>query len=45
MAYRLEGDGSRVYLCENHIPGAEDPETPRPELRVAPLSQAKMERR
>jgi len=33
MAYRLEGDGSRIYLCEDHVPGGEVTKG-RPQLRL-----------
>jgi len=33
MAYRLEGDGSRIYLCEDHVPG-EEVIRKRPQLRL-----------
>ena len=42
-AYRLEGDGSRLYLCVNHIPGGEEELTRRPKLRLVPLTQPKAE--
>ena len=41
MAYRLEGDGSKLYLCPDHIPGGEEELTRRPKLRLVPLSQPK----
>lgn len=43
VAYRLEGDGSRLYLCVNHIPGGEEELTRRPKLRLVPLTQPKAE--
>jgi hypothetical protein len=38
MAYRLEGDGSKSPLCEDHIPGAEE-EIRKPELRLVQPSR------
>lgn len=43
MAYRLEGDGSRAYLCEDHIPCAEDEHTAAPKLRLEQPPNAKAE--
>jgi hypothetical protein len=34
MAYRLEADGSRIYLCENHVPFEEKEDTVIPKLRL-----------
>ena len=38
MAYRLEGDGTRTYLCEDHLPGDgdEDKSAYKPKLRPEP---------
>jgi hypothetical protein len=33
MAYRLEEDGSRIYLCVDHVPGGEVI-SKRPQLRL-----------
>jgi len=43
MAYRLEGDGSRLYLCVDHIPGGEEELHRRPKLRLVPLTQPKVD--
>jgi hypothetical protein len=34
MAYRLEEDGSRIYLCVDHVPGEEDKRPSKPYLRL-----------
>ncbi len=44
MAYRLEDDGGRVYLCEDHIPGGENENAAAPELRLVQPGNAKSER-
>lgn len=44
MAYRLEEDGGRTYLCEEHIPCGEDESTAAPQLRLAQPPNAKAER-
>jgi hypothetical protein len=33
MAYRLEEDGSRIYLCVDHVPG-DEVVGKRPQLRL-----------
>ena len=42
MAYRLEADGSRIYLCENHVPFEEKKEDRAiPKLRLVYPPQPK----
>ena len=41
MAYRLEDDGGRVYLCEDHIPGGENENASTPGLRLVPPPNSK----
>jgi hypothetical protein len=44
MAYHLEGDGSRIYLCEDHVPCGDEEHTSRPELRLVPPSAKTQQR-
>jgi len=39
MAYRLEEDGSRIYLCVDHIPGDEQQKRPKLRLVVPPKAE------
>jgi len=40
IAYRLEGDGTRTYLCDQHIPTDEEGEIRKTMVQAAPDNQA-----
>jgi hypothetical protein len=44
MAYRLEDDGGRVYLCEDHVPCGEEEKASTPGLRLVRPPNVKAER-
>jgi hypothetical protein len=44
IAYRLEDDGGRVYLCEDHIPCGENENIAAPKLRLVQPPNTKAER-
>ena len=41
MAYRLEDDGSRIYLCVDHLPSEEKEAVAKPKLRLVQPSPPK----
>lgn len=43
MAYRLEDDGGRVYLCEDHVPCGDTENIAAPKLRLVQPPNTKEE--